>query len=91
MEPFGPDNLCPIFLAKKVRDTGYSKVVKEQHLRFSLEQDGVVLTGIGFGLADKMPFLHGAQLVDVVFRLDVNEWNGEKSLQLRVIDLRRSE
>jgi hypothetical protein len=27
----------------------------------------------------------------VVFTLDVNEWNGERSLQLRVCDVRLSE
>lgn len=32
MEPFGPDNLRPVFLAKKVMDTGYSKIVKEEHI-----------------------------------------------------------
>lgn len=88
MEPFGPENLRPVFIARNVRDTGYSKIVKEQHLRFSLQQAGVTLTGIGFGMADKMEMLRGSQPVDVAFKLDENEWNGEKSLQLRVIDVR---
>ena len=48
MEPFGPENMCPVFIATKVRDTGYSKVVKEQHIRFSLRQDNTIVTGIGF-------------------------------------------
>ena len=29
--------------------------------------------------------------VDIVFKIDENEWNGEKNLQLRVIDIRSSE
>ena len=36
MEPFGPENMRPVFLAKNVMDTGYSKIVKEQHIRFVL-------------------------------------------------------
>jgi single-stranded-DNA-specific exonuclease len=88
MEPFGPENPRPVFIARGVRDTGYSRVVKEQHLRFSLTQDQTTITGIGFGLADKLPLLQMKQPVDVVFKIDENEWNGEKSLQLRVIDLR---
>ncbi len=91
MEPFGPENLRPLFIAKNLTDTGYSKVVKEQHLRFSLRQNGTVLTGIGFGMADKITLLQGNQPVDVVFKIDENEWNGEKNLQMRVIDCRRSE
>jgi single-stranded-DNA-specific exonuclease len=91
MEPFGPDNPRPVFIARKVVDTGYSRIVKEQHVRFSLKQDNVAITGIGFNMADKFPLLQMKQLVDVVFKIDENEWNGEKSLQLRVIDFRPSD
>jgi single-stranded-DNA-specific exonuclease len=88
MEPFGPDNLMPVFVSRAVMDTGYSRIVKEQHLRFSLRQDNIVITGIGFGMADKLPLLQLKRPVDVVYRIDENEWNGEKSLQLKVIDVR---
>lgn len=90
MEPFGPDNLRPVFVARRVMDTGFSRIVKEQHVRFSLRQDNVTLTGIGFGMADKFHLLQMRQPLDVVFKIDENEWNGEKSLQLRVIDFRLS-
>jgi single-stranded-DNA-specific exonuclease len=90
MEPFGPENLRPVFIAKKVWDTGYSKIVKEQHIRFSVRQGNVTITGIGFGMADKFSLLQMKQPVDIVFKIDINEWNGEKNLQLRVIDFRLS-
>lgn len=90
MEPFGPENLRPVFLARGVTDTGFSKIVKELHLKFSLRQQGVTLNGIGFNMADKMKLLTGKKPVDVVFKLDENEWNGEKSLQIRVMDVRAS-
>lgn len=88
MEPFGPENLRPVFIARAVTDTGYSKIVKEQHLRFSVRQAEAVFTGIGFNLASKMPLLANGQPVDIVFKLEENEWNGQRSLQLQVIDLR---
>jgi len=91
MEPFGPENLRPVFVAKHVIDSGYSKIVKEEHLRFSLRQNNVTFTGIGFGMAEKFHLLQMRTPIDVVFKIDENEWNGEKSLQLRVIDLRISE
>jgi single-stranded-DNA-specific exonuclease len=90
MEPFGPENLRPIFIASKVTDTGFSKILKEQHLRFSVRQDGCILTGIGFGMADKYELLSRRQPVDIVFKIEDNEWNGQKSLQMRVIDVRLS-
>jgi len=91
MEPFGPDNLRPIFIVRNVVDTGYSKIVKEQHIKFSLKQGNIIFTGIGFSLADKFHFLHLHKPVDIVFTLDENEWNNQCHLQMKVIDLRLAE
>ncbi|HEY1112316.1 MAG TPA: single-stranded-DNA-specific exonuclease RecJ [Chitinophagaceae bacterium] len=91
MEPFGPDNLRPVFVTRGVVNTGYSKVVKEKHLRFVLRQGDITLTGIGFDMADKMDLLVNRQPVDVVYKIDENEWNGQKSLQLRMIDVKAAQ
>ncbi|OQY94173.1 MAG: single-stranded-DNA-specific exonuclease RecJ [Sphingobacteriales bacterium UTBCD1] len=91
MEPFGPENLRPVFITKKVMNTGYSKIVKEEHIKFSLRQGHTTFTGIGFGLAGKFNLLLQKKPLDLVFKIDENEWNGEKTLQLRVLDLRISE
>lgn len=88
MEPFGPENLRPVFIVKNVFDSGYSKIVKEQHIRFVLKQNDITLTGIGFGMADKFHLLQLKHPVDIVFKIDENEWNGQKSLQLRMIDFK---
>lgn len=90
MEPFGPENLRPVFIARNLVDSGYSKIVKEDHVRFSLRQQGITLSGIGFNMADKYTLLAAGQPVDVVFKIDENEWNGQKNLQMRVIDVRQS-
>ncbi|MFN8306722.1 MAG: single-stranded-DNA-specific exonuclease RecJ [Ferruginibacter sp.] len=89
MEPFGPENMRPVFVAERVLDTGYSKVVKEEHLRFVVKQDNISFTGIGFNLAGKFPVL--SQPFDMAFTLDENEWNGNTTLQLKVIDIRPSQ
>jgi single-stranded-DNA-specific exonuclease len=91
MEPFGPENVKPIFMARQVVDSGNSKIIKEQHIRFSLRQNGDTFNGIGFGMADRFPLLQTKQPIDIVFTLEENEWNGEKYLQLKVIDFRLSE
>ncbi len=90
MEPFGPDNLRPVFVARNLIDTGYSKIVKEEHIRFSLSQQHIIFTGIGFNLAHKFHLINEKKPLDVVFTLDENEWNGNKHLQLKVIDFRLS-
>ncbi len=86
MEPFGPENLRPVFVVRGVTDNGWSKIVKEEHVKFSLQQDNIVFSGIGFGMSDKFELLQSKLPLDVVFTLDENEWNGNKSLQLKVID-----
>jgi len=90
MEPFGPENMRPVFVATQVMDTGYSKIVKELHLRFVVKQNEKTFTGIGFNMADKFHLLEKKKPLDIVFTIDENEWNGETNLQLKVIDIRLS-
>ena len=91
MEPYGPENMRPVFIVRNVNDTGYSKVVKEQHIRFVLTQNNITLTGIGFNMVDKFSIIESGKPIDIVFNIDENEWNGVKSLQLKVCDIRLSE
>jgi single-stranded-DNA-specific exonuclease len=91
MEPFGPENMRPVFIARNIEDTGYSKIVKDLHVRFVVKQHNVTFTGIGFNMAEKFYLLQMKKPLDIVFTIDENEWNGNTSLQLKVIDIRLSE
>lgn len=91
MEPFGPENMRPVFITRGCVDFGYSKILKELHLKFVLRQNGVIMSGIGFNMAAKFPLLENGKPVDIVFSIDENEWNGNKNLQLKIIDVRSSE
>jgi single-stranded-DNA-specific exonuclease len=91
MEPFGPGNPRPVFITRNVSDTGFSKIVKDDHIRFSLKNRETVLSGIGFKMAEKFPLLKNKRPVDIVFTIDENEWNGQKQLQLKMIDFRLAE
>ena len=91
MEPFGPDNAKPIFLLRNITGHTWSKVAKDQHIQFVLQQDGANIKGIGFRMADKFNLLEPGMPIDLVFCIDQDEWNGEKKLQLKVIDIRRTE
>lgn len=89
MEPFGPENMRPVFISKNVTDTGYSKIVKEQHLRLVVKQNDIVITGISFRAAHLLPVVQQGAF-DVLYTIDENDWNGTVSLQLKVIDIRPS-
>lgn len=90
MEPFGPENTKPLWLARGVVNNGWSRIVKDQHIKFTLVQGNITFSGIGFNLAAKFPMLQKGVPVDIVFTLEENEWNGNKQLQLKVVDLRVS-
>jgi single-stranded-DNA-specific exonuclease len=90
MEPFGPDNMRPIFLAKNVRDTGYSKLVKEAHISFNLTQGNNSVRGIGYNMPDKIDIVKSGRPFDIVFQLQLNEWQGTQSIQMQVIDLKET-
>ncbi len=90
MSPYGPENLRPVFITKNVTETGYSKIVKEKHVKLVVRKDGITLSGIGFNLSEKFSLIHPDKALDIVYTIDENEWNGETSLQLKVIDFRLS-
>jgi single-stranded-DNA-specific exonuclease len=90
MEPFGPENMRPVFISKKVYNTGYCKVVKENHIKFSVKQNDTILMGIGFGMAEKFHLLEQDEPIDIVYTLDENVWNGATTIQLKVIDFKLS-
>ncbi|MDP5092249.1 MAG: single-stranded-DNA-specific exonuclease RecJ [Polaribacter sp.] len=90
MAPFGPQNMTPIFKTSGVRDNGYGKKVgsDETHLKLNLFQGDNQKTynSIGFGLGNKIELVEDE--FDIVYSLDENEWNGYKSVQLVLRDLR---
>ena len=89
MEPFGPENAKPIFCATKLKNSG-SRIVKENHVRFQVEQNGTMYNGIGFNLAEKYKEIADQSHLDLVFTLEENSFNGTTTLQLKVIDVASS-
>lgn len=88
-EPLGPENLRPVFLARNLTDTGFSRIVKDEHIKLSVRQrNGTPFSGIGFFMADKFDFIAGKKPFDMVFTVEENEWNGNTTLQLKAIDIR---
>ncbi len=89
--PFGPGNMTPIFMAEKLKDTGYAKGVgdEQKHLKLTVTQQGAKpIGGIGFNLGDKLPLVVNKNKFDAVFSLDENEWQGNVNLQLKLRDIR---
>lgn len=90
--PFGPQNMKPVFLIRGVVNNGYSRIVGETHLKTSLvcPKSKTVLEGIGFGLSEYFNLVSSNIPIDICFNLDVNDYLGVKSLQLKILDIKKS-
>jgi single-stranded-DNA-specific exonuclease len=88
MEPFGPDNMRPVFIAQKVHDTGYTKLVKDQHISCSFIQGKNTIRGIGYNMPQHIDVIQSGKPFDIVFQLQFNEWQGTQSVQLQIMDIK---
>ena len=90
-EPFGPQNMTPVFLTKNVKDTGYGKPLgkEDEHLKLFLKQEGSEgIAAIGFGLGNKMELTKNKKQFQIAYCIDENEWNDKISIQLRLKDIK---
>ena len=71
-------------------DNGYGKQVGEEktHLRINAKKNKGAIAGIGFGMGEYFEIIKDNQTFDVCYSIDENEWNGKKSLQLRIRDIK---
>jgi len=96
LEPYGQGNPEPIFLAQRTQVMsarivgGNSLLGKPGHLKLLLRssQGGRPVDAIGFGMADA-PVIQGGK-INLLYTPEVNVWNGNASLQLRLKDLQIS-
>lgn len=90
LEPYGMGNPEPCLMARQVQVIEARKVGADQtHLKLTVEQDGIFMDGIAFGLAHLMPEPHSR--IDLVYRPEINIWRGNERLQLNVKALRPAE
>jgi single-stranded-DNA-specific exonuclease len=86
--PFGPENMKPYFLTEGVTDSGWSKVVGTDHLKFSVRKDDTILQGVGFGMAEQISKVKSGRPFDICYTVEENEWNGRKRIEMIVKDMK---
>lgn len=84
MEPFGPENLEPVFATKNVEVTDM-QVLKDTHIRFVFKQGGITFAAIGFGLAEKYKALD-AKYLDIAYHLSIKKFQDKTFIQLILKD-----
>jgi single-stranded-DNA-specific exonuclease len=82
--PFGMGNPTPVFALCGAFVAG-RRVLKDRHVKLKLECCGSTFDAIGFNMAEME---NSSEYVDVAFSLDINNWNGKRSIQLRLRDFK---
>lgn len=90
LAPFGEANPEPLLCST---DLGVfdCRVVGSNHLKLKVKQDGIIRDAIGFGMADGLSDLDVAKCLNIVFIPQINLWNGGKSIQLKLKDVKIGE
>lgn len=84
-EPFGPQNMSPIFISKNVKLVGNATIVGEQHLKFSVYQNNsAIFSTIAFNLAEFEKELNSGVNFDICYTIEENCWKEKKSIQLNI-------
>ncbi|MGA9836068.1 MAG: single-stranded-DNA-specific exonuclease RecJ [Gemmatimonadaceae bacterium] len=88
LEPCGVGNPSPVLVSRGVTLGAPPRAIGKDGLRLVLQGGGHTLTAIGWGMAGRRSELDLGRPIDVAFRLERDEWNGESRLQARLADFR---
>ena len=83
INPFGMGNPQPAFVSRACQVYN-PRILVEKHLKFEVEQSGMRVDCIAFGQAEQFDRLNGS--IDILYRPGINEWRGNKTLQLQIVD-----
>lgn len=91
-KPFGPSNPRPIFVSENVQVVGIPTVVGNGHLKMKIKQSNSgIFDAIGFNMHEFLPEVRNGQPFNIAYVLEENYWNGKRSLQMRLKDIKLQE
>jgi single-stranded-DNA-specific exonuclease len=95
-QPFGPENMSPLFVSRNVFDTGAGRMVGSsgEHLKLDLCQESTgqkSIPAIAFSQANHFEYIRGGNPFDICYSVDMNEFRGNRTLQLNIRDIKTPE
>ncbi|MCG8411151.1 MAG: single-stranded-DNA-specific exonuclease RecJ [Bacteroidales bacterium] len=92
-QPFGPENMAPVFVTKNVADSGESRIVgaSKEHLKLSLIQESTPFLNfpaIAFQQASVFDFIKSGDFFDICYAIEENNFRGVSNLQLNIKDIK---
>lgn len=88
-EPLGMGNPSPLFLSRGVKVLDIKNIGKDnKHLRLVLNHSRKFFEAVAFGFGSLMSQIKLGSLLDIVFEINKNNWNGIERIELRLKDFR---
>ncbi len=88
LEPYGQDNERPLFASYGVT-VSYPRLVGKNHIKMGLRKAESTFSGIAFRMAPShLSGLSTNKKVDIAYHLGMNEWQGRRSVQVEVVDMK---
>ncbi len=92
-QPFGPENMSPVFITRNVTDSGMGKMVGSsgEHLRLEFCQASSgpkSFPAIAFNQANHFEHIRKGNPVDICYSVEMNEFRGNRNLQLNIKDIK---
>jgi len=91
-EPYGQKNDQPKFVSRdmSVKDIVYMGL-EGQHMKLMVKSDDSnLISALGFNQSEKWKDLQVDDTIDIVYYLDLNEYNGRREVQMKIIDIAKS-
>jgi single-stranded-DNA-specific exonuclease len=91
-QPFGPENMSPVFISRKVCDNGTGRMVGSsgEHMKLNLCQEDCqrTLPSIAFCQANHYEYIKSGNPFDICYSIEMNEFRGSRTLQLNIRDIK---
>tara|TARA_Y100000590_G_scaffold363291_1_gene420877 strand:- start:1836 stop:3545 length:1710 start_codon:yes stop_codon:yes gene_type:complete len=90
LQPYGPGNKQPVFISRDLSISGIPQLIgnDQNTLKFTVEKNKIPFESIGFNMAEHYEKLIQNIPIDIAYVIEENEWNGKKSIQLQLKDIK---
>ncbi|KAA0205585.1 hypothetical protein EDM68_05200 [Candidatus Uhrbacteria bacterium] len=93
LEPYGMGNPRPVFVSRRCQVLSCDTMgATGAHIRLSLlDENGRKVKAVGFKMGDRLLDIMGKPELDLAYEMSINEWNGSRSAECRLVDVRAVE
>ena len=89
LEPYGEQNLLPLFEIKNLKIASIRTLTDGKHLKLSLSKDNTYIDAIGFGLGEYEKDYVIGDKINIIGNLSINEFNGNQKIQIILKDIKK--